>query len=26
MHLLVQATIVGVLFGGVYALIASGQE
>jgi len=25
MHLLVQATIVGILFGGVYALIASGQ-
>ncbi len=25
MHLFVQATIVGILFGGVYALIASGQ-
>ena len=25
MHLIVQATIVGILFGGVYALIASGQ-
>jgi len=24
-HLFVQATIVGILFGGVYALIASGQ-
>jgi branched-chain amino acid transport system permease protein len=25
MHLLVQAVVVGILFGGVYALIASGQ-
>ena len=25
MHLFIQATIVGILFGGVYALIASGQ-
>ncbi len=25
MHLFVQATIVGILFGGVYALLASGQ-
>src|SRR5258708_22928066 len=25
MHLFVQAVIVGILFGGVYALIASGQ-
>ena len=25
MHLLIQATIVGILFGGVYALLASGQ-
>ncbi len=25
MHLIVQATIVGILFGGVYALLASGQ-
>ena len=25
-HLIVQATIVGILVGGVYALLASGQE